>query len=197
VTTLLKGSCPANLAIQSAVVEQEVCSAWSRDVVERVSRDPSVDLVMTTAKTNKDWVPEDGMDGRETGVAGYVEAWDQLASAGKSVLVLSDTPRSYDEVLDCLTTRDDVRECDVPRERAMGEDDDDQHTGDGSLDEAVEIMEHPDVVLWDPTDLICGPESCPAVLGNVVVFADESHLTPTYVRTLTPYLRSQLVAALA
>ena len=39
----------------------------------------------------------------------------------------------------------------------------------------------------DFTDYLCGPEHCPAVIGNVVVYRGGYRLTDTYVRTLAPY----------
>jgi hypothetical protein len=46
----------------------------------------------------------------------------------------------------------------------------------------------------DLTDSICGPEVCAAVVGNVLVYRDDDHLTNTYVRTLTPVVGRQLRA---
>jgi hypothetical protein len=43
-------------------------------------------------------------------------------------------------------------------------------------------------------DLICGPKSCRAAVGNVLVYFDTHHLTQTYSQTLAPYLKSRLLA---
>jgi hypothetical protein len=40
----------------------------------------------------------------------------------------------------------------------------------------------------DLSDQICEPTSCPPVVGNVMVYRDGSHMTATYLRTLTPAL---------
>jgi hypothetical protein len=45
--------------------------------------------------------------------------------------------------------------------------------------------------------LICEPTTCPAVVGNVLVYFDDDHLTQAYALTLTPYLSAKLMTALA
>ena len=42
-------------------------------------------------------------------------------------------------------------------------------------------------------DWICTDTDCPPVIGNVLVYRDEHHLTATYARTLTIAFESMLV----
>jgi hypothetical protein len=44
----------------------------------------------------------------------------------------------------------------------------------------------------DLNDGICGPDTCAAVVGGVIVYSDGSHLTATYARTLWPLLKGPL-----
>ena len=53
------------------------------------------------------------------------------------------------------------------------------------------------VHLVDLTDAFCDSRWCPAVIGNVLVYADSNHMTPTFARTLVPELRTRLTAALS
>jgi hypothetical protein len=48
------------------------------------------------------------------------------------------------------------------------------------------------VSLIDPTPMICPEETCPAVIGDVLVYRNGAHLTRTYVNSLTPWLGEQL-----
>jgi hypothetical protein len=50
------------------------------------------------------------------------------------------------------------------------------------------------VPVIDMNDLICGPRECRPVVGNVLVFMDQHHLTPQYSQTLAPFLRQRLLA---
>jgi hypothetical protein len=43
--------------------------------------------------------------------------------------------------------------------------------------------------------LICGPVSCPPIVGNVLVYQDNHHLTGTYALTIAPYLEKRLLTA--
>ena len=52
------------------------------------------------------------------------------------------------------------------------------------------------VHLVDLTDAFCDHRWCPAVIGNVLVYADSNHMTPTFARTLVPLLQERLAAAL-
>jgi hypothetical protein len=47
----------------------------------------------------------------------------------------------------------------------------------------------------DINDAICPTERCAAVIGNVLIYRQGSHLTATYVATLTPRLASAFTAA--
>ena len=51
------------------------------------------------------------------------------------------------------------------------------------------------VPLIDMNGLICGPVTCPPVVGNILVYQDNHHLTSTYTLTTTPYLEQRLLSA--
>ena len=61
---------------------------------------------------------------------------------------------------------------------------------------AVQASASPDVHLVDLTDAFCDARYCPAVIGNVLVYADSNHMTPTFARTLVPILHQRLSAVL-
>ena len=48
----------------------------------------------------------------------------------------------------------------------------------------------------DLTDAYCDATTCYTVIGGVVVYADNNHVSNTYARTLAPYLGPRIVAAL-
>jgi hypothetical protein len=51
------------------------------------------------------------------------------------------------------------------------------------------------VGIVDLFDAICPTERCPAVIGNVLIYRQGSHLTDTYVRSMTPRLAKALTKA--
>ena len=50
------------------------------------------------------------------------------------------------------------------------------------------------VPLIDMNALICRPASCPAIVGNVLVYQDSHHLTSSYALTMAPYLEQEAAA---
>lgn len=54
----------------------------------------------------------------------------------------------------------------------------------------------PGSILVDSTDLLCGPARCRPVIGHVMAYRDQHHLSATYSRTLTPYRLQAVVAGL-
>jgi hypothetical protein len=57
-------------------------------------------------------------------------------------------------------------------------------------------MHDPGATTLDLADHICGPTVCPAVIGGVPVYFDNSHLSATFARTLVPYIEPALERAL-
>jgi hypothetical protein len=47
----------------------------------------------------------------------------------------------------------------------------------------------------DFSQYFCQDEVCPAVIGNVMVYKDDNHVTRTYMESLTPYFETQFLAA--
>ncbi|MBP2340139.1 peptidoglycan/LPS O-acetylase OafA/YrhL [Saccharothrix coeruleofusca] len=142
------------------------------------------DLVVTAAmspesyENDLNWV----WPSRQQLVDGYRARLAPITQAGIPVAVIRDTPRADDNVLDCLQRNPAPGSCDKPRAKAV-----DAFT-DPLADTAATL---PGARVVDLTDWICRPDTCPAVVGNVVVYRD-NHLTDTYVRTLTAPLRAAL-----
>jgi hypothetical protein len=52
------------------------------------------------------------------------------------------------------------------------------------------------VAFVDTADAICLPQRCPAVIGNVLVYLDDDHLTATYAASMAPLIEAQVHAGL-
>jgi hypothetical protein len=48
----------------------------------------------------------------------------------------------------------------------------------------------------DIADRVCGPDLCPAVIGNVLVYLDDNHLTASYSTSMSPLVESDVLAAI-
>ncbi|MDS1268839.1 acyltransferase family protein [Lipingzhangella sp. LS1_29] len=151
------------------------CHAWNDDALQRLAvLDP--DAVFTTATRIG--------GGREYTPDGYLRHWRHLSRLGIDVIAVRDTPWPMVDVPECVEThgRDAVR---CGRSRA-----DMYPSGPPDVAQREDLPDS--VTIVDLTDRICTPDHCPAVVGNILVYRDNSHLTASYARTLAHYLHDQL-----
>jgi hypothetical protein len=103
------------------------------------------------------------------------DLWQRMNAAGVAVLAIRDTPRMPIDMVECL---EKDKQCAIPRNEVLRRDD--------PITLAAEAS--PGVTLVDMTDSLCGPEFCPAVAGNLIVWRDRQHITATYACFLAPEL---------
>lgn len=152
------------------------CAAWNDAVVAEIDAiEP--DLVFTYGSRV-------GYEAYET-FPDYTDRYEQLLATGTAVAVIRDTPSPRFDIPMCVDLHGpESPECTVDRDSYYDE--------DAFADLAV-----PDGVRKiDLTDYICGPDACAPVVGNILVYRDDAHLTNTYAATLGPYLEAELAAAL-
>nr|WP_042180371.1 acyltransferase family protein [Kibdelosporangium sp. MJ126-NF4]CEL14356.1 acyltransferase 3 [Kibdelosporangium sp. MJ126-NF4]CTQ88722.1 acyltransferase 3 [Kibdelosporangium sp. MJ126-NF4] len=142
------------------------------------------DLVVTSGFTQGSEV----VDGerrwydRSRVLSGYRALLEPLSEAGIRVAAIRDVPLMATNTPRCLLrTPDAPTACGSPRRAALGEQD--------PLVEVVSAL--PNSTVADLTPWLCDQTTCPAVIGNLVVYRD-NHLTDTFVRMLTYPLAAQL-----
>lgn len=186
VVTYLKSGCPYAggdfyLALTNSAYP--ACTEWNTAVQERLLGPDRPDLVLTSASLERQ-VMIDGkvLDfdaSQEPFGQALAQAWGTLEDAGIPVLVLRDTPRPRFDVPECIREhRKDLTACSFPQAGAV--------RPDGADVQAAAIVG--DVDLIDLTAAVCPGRQCPTVIGNVIVYRDDHHLTGTYSTTLGPRL---------
>ncbi|WP_430867185.1 acyltransferase family protein [Demequina aurantiaca] len=154
------------------------CLSWNQkalDVIE--SFEP--DAVFTVSTNTPPRTPVETVGPAE------VDAWNSLHGAGIPVIAMRDTPRFDWNVPECLEKNPGDRErCAVDRDVAM--------LPVNPVDTTMGLPA--DLVSMDLSDYICEPTVCNPIVGNVMVYRDDDHLTATYVRSLAPMLDAQLRA---
>ncbi|MGB4890212.1 MAG: SGNH hydrolase domain-containing protein, partial [Propionicimonas sp.] len=111
-----------------------------------------------------------------------MDTWRRLADAGITILAMRDTPRFSDAPLECLARGGTSQGCGKPRAAVYR-----------ATNPLFEMPDRPArVVPIDLTSELCPQLWCPAEIGNVMVYRDKTHLTSTYVRTMTPNLLTAL-----
>jgi hypothetical protein len=118
---------------------------------------------------------------------GLRRAWRELTAEGSKVLVIADNAPPGMNVYECVEQHQaHLSECAFDRKRYDWGAATVQH-------EAARGLAGVGVV--DMFDAICPTEQCAPVIGNVLIYRQGSHLTKTYVETLTPRLATSLSAA--
>jgi peptidoglycan/LPS O-acetylase OafA/YrhL len=108
----------------------------------------------------------------------------QRTTAAK-IVYLEDTPYPGYNVAECVAAHlDDVKACNLPLSKAYSQ------ARHQAVNRALQKLGG--VTLVNPEDWICADNKCPAVVGNLLVFRDQSHLSVEFSRWLSPVIASLL-----
>ncbi|BBH63591.1 acyltransferase [Actinoplanes sp. OR16] len=119
----------------------------------------------------------------------WVQAWtrtfDTIERAGAQPVLLLDTPWPAGSAPECVVTRPTaVNECARPAREAFVE--------PGRREMVAAAARARGVTVVDTRDWFCTSVSCPAVVGNLLVWKDSSHISTAYAAMLTPLLDARL-----
>ncbi|MGX5804212.1 acyltransferase family protein [Bradyrhizobium sp. Arg314] len=163
-----KAACPVTrVAILDDGKPYEQCTLWRERVLAEIAK-LKPDIVVTS-QSNYTSIAQDAM------IEGLRSVWSELAGEGVRVVAIRNTPSSLFDPRNCLGT--DPGNCVNPRSKVERED-----------IYALAAQSMTGVTVVDMNDGLCGKDSCPAVVGNIVVLRDNHHLTATYALALAPYL---------
>jgi hypothetical protein len=176
---LTRNSCPFSSVRPSfAQPFAAACTRFAHDVADWLTRHPAVHTV---------FVAEEAGDAGSfaDAVQGYLAAWQTLPASVQRVVILRDTPTARPDVLSCVTRatrrhRPPGPACAEPIATAL--------PPDPAMAAAAQEPS-PRFQSIDLTDFFCDGAKCFPVVGGVLVYLDQNHLTPLFVGTLAPYLR--------
>jgi len=174
-----------DMRIVSLHLEREYteCARWRDQVVIALQR-ARPDLVVVASSR---WVHP--VDPADTDPQRQSDAMVRLLKALPGhVAIIADTPLSAVDVPACLSRPDrTAADCATARGYALT-----AHLArDGRAAAAL------GATLIDPTQWLCGPEVCPAVIDWTIVYRDDHHLTATMARRMAPLLEPALIEALS
>ncbi|MEU3024924.1 acyltransferase family protein [Nocardiopsis alba] len=170
-----KSGCPFGLAPSTRDgAPFEECEVWKEKALAELEElNPDAVLLSSTRAFVDGEAVEDG----------YTDLWWHLNDLGIDVVGLRDLPRLPYRGGECVEAGDPA-ECTSPASRSLA-----------TVDPATLEELPPNVELMDLTEYVCPGGSCDAVVGNVLVYWDHSHITATYARTLTPMVEKALLEA--
>lgn len=162
----------------------KACVTWQRDAVKQI-RKLQPTLVVTT---QLDVYPTllrgkalTGMANKRELVRGLSVRLRQMNDVGVRVMTIAETPRLNSHVPDCVRrNRENLTRCATPKRQAFA--------GAGVIKAASKANRVP---MANVTARLCS-DICPPVIGDVLVYRDDHHVTATFSRTLAPYLQKQM-----
>jgi peptidoglycan/LPS O-acetylase OafA/YrhL len=192
--TLGRASCPPmDLRITNPYLRREYteCEQWRGQIIDRLRAEhPKLVVVGMWRRYGVGY-------GFPAGFTSYDPAWidsvtrlvQQLRGTGAKVLVLGPVPDPHSVVPICLSGHlDDATACSPPRSTAVNE------SGIAAESAATKAGGGQ---YADFTKLFCTADRCPVIVGNTLVYFDQSHLTFEYSRLLAPVIGALADRALA
>ncbi|WP_022883312.1 acyltransferase family protein [Glaciibacter superstes] len=169
--------------------DQDACKQWQDALASLLLTGPFDAILTTHSDTNNAVRPPVGVSKEQATIDGLIGAWTPVAERGIPVISIRDNPLSSPESGYCVERMgaNAAGACDQPRERALA-------AFDGAVQAAAAT---PGATVIDLSDLYCTATTCPAVIGNVVVYRDTTHVTATWARTLAPIIGRAIESVLS
>ncbi|MCL2850305.1 MAG: acyltransferase, partial [Micrococcales bacterium] len=164
------------------------CQDLNRWAVDQIVA-AGTDLVVMSDQTFAPLVGVAKADQARAAEAAYRQTITTFTKAGIAVLVLRDTPTMDVIVPDCVAQHGtNLAACTSPRVSALAPD---------PLAAAAAADTTGLVSVLDLSDMVCDPQHCLPVVGGVIVYFDDNHMSATFARTLAPEIVIAVEDALA
>ena len=192
VVTYLKGGCSFSqvLRTKDAVENHGSCARWNEKAFSKLRRG-GFDIILTSASTGHEYDKRTGETDLEAASRGLAKQWKAIEQAtGARVIAIRDNPMMNFRPSTCLAALGSeaparAAECSTPQ-------------AEGLLpDPQISAGKISGVPVIDLTSFFCRNQSCPSVIGSVLVYRDSNHLGGAYSRSLAPYLEQALNKVLA
>jgi peptidoglycan/LPS O-acetylase OafA/YrhL len=165
------------------------CAAWGKTVLNDLITKIRPQLVIASFlgpgnQENALAYPQGGPRSSAALGAGEAAYWNQLKAHGIPVIGIRETPSMSFSGATCVSQYGPASsQCSRPVSQAV--------PADPPSATAARLTGDPVI---DMNDLVCEKTTCPAVVGNVLVYIDYDHLTQQYAQTLAPYLKQRVLA---
>jgi hypothetical protein len=178
---LTKKGCPtADIPIADPARGPE-CGPWRTSVLARLT-DEHPALVIMSAYRYKTTNAAIGSNPDEVWRNGMQLTLDHVRPLADNVLVLGDTPTPLNDVPGCVASHlRRVADCMNPRSAAIKP---------ARLGVEVDVAAAYDAAFVPTGDWLCTSSECPVVIGNLLVYRDNSHITTAASMWLVPYLEA-------
>jgi peptidoglycan/LPS O-acetylase OafA/YrhL len=184
VVNLTKSGCPPQkLTVFDTMLNRTYteCDTWRARTLRRIALS-SPTVVIVTGSDNE--APNVSSTAYANATVSTVRTLEQTTTA--KIVYLEDTPYPGYNVASCVAAHlADVKACNLPMNHAYT-----YPARHQAINQALQKLGG--VTLVDPAGWMCADNACPAVVGNLLVFRDTSHLSVEFSEWLTPMITSLL-----
>ena len=172
-----KAGCPAEdipaAEGSSANFSLPTCAQWRTETIKSIANELHPSLIVVSGFSN---YLKQGTDSP----AYWSRTLARLQPAHAPILYIRDNPEPNADVAACMSSAlDDWKKCSFDRASALRQD---------SIAGAILSGAKQGVYLADFTNYLCPDVKCPAVRSGILFYRDDSHITATLARVMTPAL---------
>jgi peptidoglycan/LPS O-acetylase OafA/YrhL len=183
-----KSACPAAsvLVYQDALKRGYTeCVQWRDKTLEAIKAMHPAMVVMTNNGTDDGGLVNTPGDADQAWTDAWVASVNKVKEAGTRIVMLSDTPYPKSNVPDCVSSHlGDVSACTQTVSAALVLAKRRQMIATAVAADGATVI--------DPTSWFCTATACPVIVGNLLVYKDESHMSTAYSAMLAPVLAARL-----
>jgi hypothetical protein len=160
------------------------CGPWRKNVAARLATEHP-DLIVMSSYRYRQTGSASGVDPNTAWQRGLSATLDVLRPLAKNVLILGDTPTPKQAVPNCVSGHlRSLQSCMNSRAAAVRED---------RLAVERSVAATYKATFVTTGDWLCTPTQCPVVIGDILVYRDDNHLTATASQWLAPYISAATV----
>ena len=168
------------------------CVQWRDQVLARAKADRPAMIVLASNDLDNgglidpagDRIPTAGTADDALWVQGWQKSFATLAQPGTQLVLLQDSPWPQGDAPECIASHArNLSACDRPLAKAIVQPARRAMVAAAARAAGVKVV--------DPTPWFC-TTACPPIVGDTLVYKDNSHLTTAYARTLGPLLDAAL-----
>jgi hypothetical protein len=188
--SLTKSACePIDLAQENFTLKRVYteCQTWRENTLARIAA-LHPDIVIVTGTYPTPLLPDGSAYSVADGLVAYrgslARTLETLSRSAARVVLLGNTPMSHFDVPVCLSAHlNSILACATPVTQAFNRA---RHL---AVEEAAKDA---GVAYVDPTFWVCSSSPCPPVVGNILVYRDDQHMTPPFAVALAGRLGDAL-----
>ena len=182
-----KSGCPtADVRIRRTFLDPE-CVVWRSKVVEQLAAAKPTMVVMSSAPYDPGG-SDVGLDSDDVWRRGLTATLEQVRPTTDKLLIIGDTPLPDHQIPNCLSNQSrNVLSCQASRDDAIDR---------SRLELEREVAGEHDASFVSVSNWLCGTQWCPVIIGTMILYRDNNHISATASTYFAPFLAAVMVPLL-